>query len=397
MGFLFRKKNEQHSLPFEEDLGLQIFGSSLIPQGYISGLQAVQNSDIRKAVQTIANDVSNLRIDTLVGENIQKTSEFDYLLNIRPNAIQDAKTFWFAITASMALNGNAYAEIIRDKEGKVIELQYLPITDLTVDLNSYGNRIESYTYTGEGKTITFKPHDILHFKIFSLDGMNGISPLKSLRMELELLEKGNKSLLSFYNRSIKGWAKVIIKNQNGAPLNKEAAQQLHKQFRDMNNPNTDEAKGSIIVEEGRYDYENIPMDTGVLNLTSNTTFFQKQIAKVFDIPLEKFGMESMNSSSTELNDIYIQTGLKNYLRAIESELTFKLLDNRLSTFKFDTSEMTMPSFKERVDNLSVGVKAGLITPNEARKELGYQPVETGGDSLVMNAAFTEKGADTDGQ
>ena len=208
MGLFRKNKTEERS--FTDDEVIQVINSQLTPRITLGGFRAIQNSDIRKAVQTIANDVSNCKIETLIGGKVQKTSDFDYLLNTRPNSIQDAKTFWFAIAASMALNGNAYAEIIRDKEGNVVELQYLPITELTIDLNSYGNRIESYTYAGEGKTITLKPQDILHFKIFSLDGINGISPLKSLTMELELLESANKSLLSFYTRAVRGWAKVMV-------------------------------------------------------------------------------------------------------------------------------------------------------------------------------------------
>lgn len=391
---LFRKgKTEERSLNLiTNDDFIQVVSNQLTPRIGLSGFQAIQNSDIRKAVQTIANDVSNCKIDTLVDNKIQRTSEFNYLLNIRPNSIQDAKTFWFAIAASMALNGNAYAEIIRDKEGKVLELQFLPIPDLAVNLDSYGNRIESYTYTGEGKAFTFKPQDILHFKIFSLDGKSGISPLKSLTMEMELLESANKSLLSFYTRAVRGWAKVIVKNNGGGNLNGKSAANIRKQFEELNNPNLDTSKGTVIVEEDKIDYQTIPMDTGFLNLINNITFEQKQIAKVFDIPFEKFGMESINSSSTELNHIYIQTGLKNYLRAIESELAFKLLDNRLGSFKFDTSELTTPNLKERIESLSLGVKSTIFTPNEVRQELGREPIE-GGEKLQINTAFAEKGGE----
>lgn len=376
MGF-FSNKKEKRSIP---DSDIEIITQQLMGITSFNDAKVIRDGNIRTAISVIANDVSNMKIQHFIGNQMQETN-FDMLLNKRPNKIMDAKNFWFCIVASMLINGNSYAYITR-KNGVPVELQFLPVTQLNTKLNDEGNAIEKYEYMGNGKTIDFSPQDILHFKTFSLDGITGNSPLLALLDDVNLIQHANKSLFSFYNRSIKGTGKVSIKSQGGTTIKNDTAKKIRQQFVDLNNPNSNEGQGIIIVDEQLYDYESIPLDSSFLNLLNNVEFSQKQIAKVFNLPIEKFGLESQHSSQTELNRQYLQSCLSSHLKVIESELSFKLL-NGVGEFFFDTSTFSKPTFAELSNVLATLVEKGILSTDEARAELGYAPIKsptTGGDN-----------------
>lgn len=393
MGFLKKTpKQEVRSLGSTGEI--EFLGISSLTSNTYSGLKAIRNSDVRKAVQTISDDISSSKILVTDGKSINTNDMYYSLLNVRPNKIQDAKTFWFAIVSSMLLYGNSYAEIQRSKEGIVESLQFLPINTMNVNLNLAGTAIESYTYTGEGANLIFKPEDILHFKMAPFDGLVGNSPLLALAVELDLLNEAQKLLLSVYRKGTRGSGKVIIKGTNGVGINTEASRKIRKQFEDLNSGTSDGSLSLILVEEDKFDYQDLPIDTGFLSIINNITFEQKQIAKAFNLPIEKFGLEAINSSSSELNTQYVQNGLRHYMKVIEAELSYKLLGLSFSkeSFEFDKTELTEPDFKELSETVAELVKSGIITTNEARAKLGYSPLNEG-EKLIQNTAFQEKGAE----
>lgn len=394
MGF-FKKSSAQEARSLSSTGDIEFLAYSGLSSSSYSGLKALRNSDVRKAIQTISDDISSSKILVTDGKSVTDNDIYYSMLNVRPNKIQDAKTFWFAIVSSMLLYGNSYAEIQRTKEGRIEGLQFLPIRTMNVNLNSEGTAIESYTYTGEGTNIIFKPDDILHFKMAPFDGLMGESPLLALAVELDLLNEAQKLLLSVYRKGTRGSGKVTIKGTNGVGINTEGAKKIRKEFEELNAGSNENALGLVIVDEDKFDYADLPIDTGFLSIINNITFEQKQIAKAFNLPIEKFGLEAINSSSAELNTQYVQNGLRHYMKVIEAELSYKLLGATLSTresFEFDKTELTEPDFKELSETVAELVKSGIITTNEARAKLGYSPLDAG-DTLVQNTAFQEKGAE----
>jgi len=73
-----------------------------------------------------------------------------------------------------------------------------------------------------------------------------------------------------------------------------------------------------------------------------------------------------------------------YLMLIESRLNKALLNVTTQCFKFDTSNLLRTDMATRVDTYNTLITAGVMSPNEARMELGYNPRE-GGDEFVSQS------------
>src|SRR5699024_11654369 len=84
----------------------------------------------------------------------------------------------------LLLWGNAYAQIIRNGKGEVIELYPLMPNKMSVERDARGNLYYLYTKTveeingSEKTTVALKAEDVLHIPGLGFDGLVGYSPIE---------------------------------------------------------------------------------------------------------------------------------------------------------------------------------------------------------------------------
>lgn len=346
------------------------------------GINAIRNSDIFTAVKIIASDIATNPI--ILKENgIDVTNKDLYhLLNVQPNPFTSAFHFKFALAANMLLNGNSYARIKRLPSGQPYELEFIPVSTMTVEMT---DQTIEYIYQSEnGQQHKLDKDDILHFKYFSVDGLSGISPLLALKKETAMIDAGNNTLLNFFKQGINSSGILEVSQAN---LNAEAKKVIREKFEEANAG--DENAQRTIILDSTMKYTPIEVNTEVLQLVNNNVYSTKQIAKAFGIPLERFGMELVNTSSESANLSYLQGTLSHYFAVFTSELNIKLLsypDNVAKFFNFNTNAILQVTEEKLIELLTKSVQGSMMTINEARKRLGLQPVE-GGDKLLASLNF----------
>jgi HK97 family phage portal protein len=112
-------------------------------------------------------------------------------------------------------------------------------------------------------------------------------------------------------------------------------------------------------------------------LIAARTLTREEIAMVYDVPPPMIGdlTHGTYSNVQELHSMLYVTTLRPWLKLIEETLQAQLIDPEPAWrddgifLEFDLSEVLRGSPKEQLDALSVAFGAGLITLNEARKEL----------------------------
>lgn len=151
----------------------------------------VKNSDVFTAIDIIAKDIASTSIkfnDT--DSYLEDDKKILKLLNKRPNPYLDAWHFKYIIVANMLLNGNSYIEIVRDKNNTPIELYHMQ--NSAVSIEQVDDKIK-YNYIDEvDGHVQLDTEDVLHFRMFTLDGFNGYSPLFALANEIGI-SMGSKS------------------------------------------------------------------------------------------------------------------------------------------------------------------------------------------------------------
>lgn len=381
---LFRSKSRNNSTgdPF---LDAVISFTSTDGITYTSAT-AIKNSDVFTAVQIISQDIASSPIQLMVNGIAEEDNDLQYLLNVKPNDLTDAWHFKFAMAANMLLNGNSYAHIIRDKAKNPVRLDFIPPSEMkSVDV-VHGEIV--YTHDlGEGKTKQYPARDILHFKMFTTDGLMGTSPLASLRNELAQQDAAKRTLLANFRRGVNSSGILKIKKGN---LDKEAKDSIRQKFEESNSGEAN-ALRTIILDD-TMEYTPIEVNTEILKLVNNNVYTTKQISKAFGgIPLDRMGIETVNTSLETANLTYLQNTLSHYFSALSAELNIKLLKyplNRAQSFKFNTDRLREVDPTKKVENVSKLIQNSILTVNEARKEYGKPPVE-GGDKLLVSLNYAD--------
>ena len=340
--------------------GQDIYGTDF------TGIKAFKNSDIFTGVNIIASDIAQSSFKPL--DNVDLNSNVLQLLNRQPNETQSHYLFMYALIVNLVLTGNAYALIHRDDE-EVTSLEFVQTQNVNV-IQDTENGTWCYEVTMPYGSIMYKakPKDILHFRVSTVDGFLGRSPLLSLQSEVAMQTNGLNILNKFFAKGIFNGGQLKLK---GSALNNDAKKQIRQDFESVN------GNGGIMVLDDTQEFTDNPVNTDVLKLIQGNQFSTKQIAKVLGIPLNRFGMELVNSADSVQNDLYIASTLSTYEQAICDEISMKLgLELEL-----DLSKLINDTVEDRLKNILSGKTKSevekVIKINEARTYLGLVEISEG--------------------
>lgn len=352
--------------------------------------KAIENSDVFTAVHMIASDISSLRLEKRIRGTRDNTDPIAELFNVKPNNLYNGYLFKFILVANALLNGEAFAQILRDKKGRPVELLFRPNNSVIVKMDKDTNyNLEYWVRIDAPRDLYVPPKDMLHIKFFSVDGIRGRSPLHSLKHDLNTQEDSKKFMSRFFKNGTHNGG--ILKMKDGK-LSKEAREKLRREW-DKAYAGMDSVHGTVVMD-GTMEYEPIKVDTEVLKLINTSNHSTAQVGKVFGIPRHKFGLETSNMNIREMNMDYLVNTLSPYLESIVSEIEFKLLDETFGGgvyYKFNTDNYKMVDAETKVKNAKIKLETGMSSINEVREEFGDEPIgDVGNKHLVsLNLASLE--------
>lgn len=346
----------------------------------------LKNSDIYTATNILSGDIAKSSLRETPNTQTPKTQVMK-LLTTNPDTNHTGYTWLYSITMYTLLYGSAFA-IIRRKGTQIQRLQIVSPHTITILQDTVSKEL-SYEYIDPDTQKKEKiPSDaMLHFRLNSIDGVNGRSPLKALENEIEMQNSGNGLLSSYFKKGIFGGA--ILKLTNGV-VNNEVKRQIKKDFEAINSGSQN--ANSVLVLDKSQEYETFTVNTDLLKLIQSNTFSTKQIAKVFGIPLNRFGMELVNSQDATQNEIYIASTLSGYARMICDEVGRKLG----MSLEMDFSILLGDTLDERKKRMFRGTSRGIeyLTPNEVRAYYGYEETDESQFARITTSSRT-KGVTTD--
>ena len=375
MGILI--KTPYNDLPKNED-GLQAFVQALPgfqgqPIDAFEPIDAIQNTDIFTAVSMIAGDLARMDIQTWT-KNVRDTnSQFEKLINIRPNPVQNGYLFKFIVYANALLTGHGYIEIIRDDNNVPIQLYFRKTS--SVERKTDANNAIYYELKlsdDNKKKVDF--YDMIDIKFYSLDGFKGLSLMETLAQTMHTDNYG-KAFLSNFLRN--GTHAGGILKMKGVLNNKEAREKAKESFEQSFSGS--KKAGSVLVLDESMSYEQLEVDTSILKLIQDNKASTREVAGVFGIPLHKFGIETTNMSITDANLDYLST-LAPYIKSICASLDFYFNDpneDGIKRFKFDTTELKVIDEETQAAIDKIYTDASIKTLDEVRAEKGLPPIPGG--------------------
>ncbi|QQU18448.1 phage portal protein [Enterococcus casseliflavus] len=336
----------------------------------VSGETALLESDIFNAVRIISSDIAS------ADYKVVNNSKIEDILNKQANGSTTAYNFMFTLISNTLLNGNGFAEIERDKAGMVTGLRNVKSNLVTILENEDETEL-GYRVIGNNETRDINSKDMIHLKAFTVDGKKGISPIYSLKPELAMQKNGTNLLVNSFKRGIT--TNGILKLSKGR-LNNESKKEIRESFEEANSGSQN--SGSVMILDEGETFEQLTVDTKVLEMIQNNKYSTQQIAKVFGIPLNRFGMELVNSSDVQANDLYVSSTLNAYVNMIVQELDSKLnteIEISFATLLGASKEALLLKLIEEKQG------EGVLTVNEVRAFYGLSAIKDG-DEVFKNSA-----------
>jgi HK97 family phage portal protein len=409
---LFRKADDQppiinHPLPRgnKPEISVRVVGTlgspmwsqrtyeSLAREGY------QHNADVYSCISLIATAAKQTQWD------LSRSQES---INLMSKAAGSSAAFIEAWISYILLSGNAYIEIGRNAVGvgaptSVYLLQPNRVTAKTNIEKTSGVLVSPYREVeqeaGErqprvqmwdvrdmkGRPYPVEPKDMVHSRLFNpLDQIYGMAPLEAALLQVDAQNEGStlmKRLLQ--SGHVPGWIEAAHDSEWGDTQ----VAQLRERFR-----SSKEQMDTPFLQNAIYHPVGFqPVDSGV---SEQQVLSKRDIASVFHVPPQLIGDTQSQTYSN-----YQQARLALYMEAVFPLLVQFVEDwnkyigeplrSKLEVDK-DSFEAVTAARHEGTDRVHKLWTSGVITQNEARKDLNYKTV-AGGDVFYAPANFLPLG------
>ena len=326
------------------------------------------------------NSIATLPIKILIsdesGRNEAEKHPLNYVFSDRNTDNLISKfTLFKLLVQSVLLRGNGFALIERSGD-RVRSLRYLEPNDVQIVYDKIKNTLY-YDVPLIKKHV--EPKDMLHFVMFSYDGVKGLSVLQNAARSLSIAHSSENAAKGFFDNGM--MINGILKVQG--PVNQKQREDLRNAWNE-----TYTANGSgIAILQGNMDYQTIQLSAKDSQMLESRQFSVTDIARFFGISPVLLGDLTKTSYSTleaVQNDFLVHT-LQPYLTMIENELNRKLLKQSESNLSItlETNEILRTDKAAQATYYSTLINSGVMTINEVRKELGFNGIGDDGDKNII--------------
>ena len=329
---------------------------------------------VNRGVNLIVDDASEIK--TTVGEQIQglqnivkgvKRSKVRLLLNKEPNPFQDISTFKRNLLTDYLIDGNIFVYF----DG--VHLYHLPANKVNIHA-SKTSYIDKFTFN---ETVDYSPSEIIHIKDNSFYSIyRGISRLKPALRTMILMQNMRQFQDNFFkNGAVPG---LVLKSPN--TLSEKIKERMIQSWTLRYRPDSG-GRRPLILDGG------IEIDS-----ISNTNFreldFQAAIHENEKIILKALGIPPILLDSG--NNANIRPNMRMYYLETVLPIVKKIHYGFERYFGFELKEdvtevpALQPEMRDQSQYYTALVNGGIISPNEAREHLGFDPIE--GQSEIRTPA-----------
>ena len=306
-----------------------------------------------------------------------KRAKVDTLLNYEPNLFQDINTFKRNLVTDFILDGNIFVYF----DG--VHLYHLPSSKMAIHA-SRDTFVERYTFSQE---IDYSPNEIIHVKENSFYSIyRGVPRLSPALRTMQLMAAMRKFQDNFFkNGAVPG---LVLKSPN--TLSEKIKERMIQSWGARYKP---EAGGRRpLILDGGIEVDNLTnVNFKELDFQSAITENEKIILKALGVP--PIMLDSGNNANIRPNMrlYYLETILP-----IVRKINFAFERFFGFTIKEDVTDIPalQPELRDQSQYYTSLVNGGIITVNEAREQLGFEPVD-GQDDVRIPANIAGSAANPD--
>lgn len=302
---------------------------------------------------------------------------------------EEMTSFQFRETmmASVLLWGNAYARIIRNKQGQVKELWFLKAQYMVVDRDIHTGQI-TYTYTDDvtNKTYTYTPKQIFHLRNAMLDGIKGISSIEQASGTIGLALAAERYGARFFGNGANPGG--VLEHPGIIKDPEKLRESWNKVYMGASNANK-----IAVLEEG-LKYKAIGISPNAAQFLKTRKYQVEEICRIFRVPPHLVcDLDGATFSNIEHQGIsFVMHTIRPWLVRWEQAIARCLLsdaERKICYAKFNVDGLLRGDYQSRMEGYSIGRQNGWLSANDIRKLEDMPPLsETqGGDELLVNSGM----------
>lgn len=353
----------------------------------MSRAELMRNTTVSACVMLIADSIAQMSTNvykrTPKGRVRDDKPNLSYLLRKRPNYYDAPFTFKQTITMDLCLDGNAFIFIARNPDFSPRSLTPLVPERVRIRFDENGDIYYEYHFNGD--IYKYTPDNILHIPAYRFGAVRGLSPLAyayhAARLGLTLDEYTNDSFDGGVHSKL-----LIEVPQTERNFNENDAKKLKERILSAYG-GREHANDPFIVANGMK-ATGLDLSTNAdAQLAENRTYSEREVAKIFRVPLYMLGKDDSKFSNQEqANTFFLQHTLSPWVVRLQQYfdrlLTYPFNEDHY--VEFDTDTMLRADYKSRMEMYTKGLTNGVYTPNQVyERENLPKTEEAWGDQHFM--------------
>jgi len=276
---------------------------------------------------------------------------------------------------SLLLWGNGYTWVDRIGD-EVIGIWPLNPARVQVILQTDGTF--AYYYSDfRGRLNIFTSENLMHFRMFSMDGYLGLPVLIYHRNTIDWQQASATYALNLYQNG--GRPNGVL--EYPTQLRKEQVDRIRQSWQEIHGGPLNAGRIAILEEGAKYSAIAIPPEQ--LQYIEEQKFSVEQIARIFGVPPHLIGaMDKPTYASVEQQSIeFVRYTVTPYASCLEQCVNKHLLDDD-HAFRFNLNAFERGDTQSRYQSYATGRQWGWLSANDVRTAEDMTTIEGGDDYLT---------------
>ena len=356
-----------------------------------------ENAIVFRCVNEIAHGASAVELCVYQGDiKLDDHPLIDLLA--RPNPQFAGNEYFQALYSFLLLSGNSYA-LHTIVSGLPRELHLLRPDRMKI-VPSKTHIPSAYEYHIDGRVVNRYDvdsetgrSDVKHFKMWNpLDDYYGLSPIQAASVDIDQHNYAAKHNLGLLMNGARPSGAVIFKPKDETGMHLQLSESQRQQLMTDLNMRFAGSKnaGRPMLLEGDFDWKEMGLSPKDMDFLELKNMSARDIALCFGVPSQLVGVpdsQTYNNVSEARLALYEDTIIP-LIRRVESDMNEWLAplygDDINVRYDIDSIPAMAERRKKTYENVVQAVREGIISRNEARERLGYEPIK-GGDDVYISA------------
>lgn len=370
---IFKRKKVEKKKYNERSIIQEYFGESfnLIAFHYAKNIYSIP--EVRTAIEAVTDIFCTIPIYHKKiypdGSTVYLEDEVDFILNYKPNKLQNGIQFWKSVIKQYLLENNIFIEpIFNSHNGRLMSLYPLPLRKFEFELQQNNAYVKFYDKPRGNIVEKYKVNDLIYLSRFS--SVTGGAETNLGLYETVIQALSNQILKITDPKKIK----AIVQGKTGSVPNLRP-QDMNGEMKNIKTNFDNNIDGLAYLDPylqiTSVDWQENDVNRDLMRFVINVVYNYFKISE-----------DIINNKASEIErEMFIAQTIKPIALQLEQELTYKLFTEREiregHRIEFDTFALSVSTIQAKTALFSVGLRQGILNIDEAREYIGQPRLKDG--------------------